>query len=117
MGDARIKGSFISVITAALVSGFIAAYAQSVELASCAQIRLVPGSCERKAGFAEVYVDNMNKSHMIRATIRKHSEEGDDDTDYAVAEGGQLFIGCQGGGTTFAVVDCKVLKGHAEKGD
>jgi hypothetical protein len=52
----------------------------------------------------------MNKSHTIRATIRKHSEEGDDDTDYAVAEDGQLFIDCEGGGTTFTVVGCKVLK-------
>lgn len=117
MSAARIEASFISLATAALVSGFVAAYAQSVDLASCARIRLVPGSCEGKAGFAEVYVDNMNKSHMIRATIRKHSEEGDDDTDYAVAEDGQRFIGCEGGGTTFAVVGCKVLKGETDKGD
>lgn len=117
MSAARIEASFISLATAALVSGFVAAYAQSVDLASCARIRLVPGSCEGKAGFAEVYVDNMNKSHMIRATIRKHSEEGDDDTDYAVAEDGQRFIGCEGGGATFAVVGCKVLKGETDEGD
>ena len=115
MSAARIKASFISLATAVLVGGFIAAYAQPVELASCARIRLVAGSCGRKAGFAEVYVDNTNKSHMIRATIRKHSEEGDDDTDYAVAEDGQLFIGCEGGGTTFAIVGCKVLKGKTDK--
>lgn len=115
MSAGRIKGSFISFTTAALVVGLVAAYAQSTELESCARIRLVPESCDRKAGFAEVYVDNMSKSHMIRATIRKHSEEGDDDTDYAVAEGGQLFIGCEGGGTTFAIVGCKVLKGKTDK--
>jgi hypothetical protein len=65
----------------------------------------------------EVYVDNMHKNHAVRATVRKHSQEGDDDTNYAIAEGGQLFIGCGDGGTSFDVVGCQVLKGEAEKGD
>jgi len=117
MSIAPIKASIISFASAALVSGFVVAYAQSVDFASCAKIRLVPGRCEGKSGFAEVYVDNMHKDHMIRATIRKHSEEGDEDTDYAVAEAGQLFIGCEGGGTSFSVVGCAVLKGETKKGN
>ncbi|HEU5247905.1 MAG TPA: hypothetical protein VFU09_12525 [Candidatus Udaeobacter sp.] len=91
------------------------AEAQSGDLANCARIRVVPGGCGRNAGFTKVYVDNMYKDHSVRATVRKHSQEGDDDTDYAIAEGGQLFVGCGGGGTSFAVVGCEVLKGEAEK--
>lgn len=64
--------------------------------------------CGRNSGFTKVYVDNMHKDHAVRATVRKHSQEGDDDTEYAIAEGGQLFVG-------FAVVGCEVLKGEAEK--
>lgn len=117
MSVGPIKASFFALATTALVSGFVIAHAQSIDLASCARIRLVPGGCEGKAAFAEVYIDNMHKDHMIRATIRKHSAEGDDDTDYAVAEGGQRFIGCDGGGTSFTVVGCEVLKSEAEKSD
>jgi hypothetical protein len=36
----------------------------------------------------------MHKDHAARVTVREHSQEGDDDTDYAIAEGGQLFVGC-----------------------
>jgi hypothetical protein len=59
----------------------------------------------------------MHKNRAVRATVRKHSQQGDDDTEYAIAEGGQLFIGCGGGGTSFDVVGCEVLKGAVEKGD
>ena len=59
----------------------------------------------------------MHKDHAVRATVRKHSQQGDDDTEYAIAEGGQLFIGCGSSGTSFDVVGCEVLKGEAEKGD
>ena len=90
---------------------------QSGDLANCARIRVASSGCGRNSGFTEVYVDNMHKDHAVRATIRKHSQEGDDDTEYAIAEGGQLFIGCGGGGTSFDVVGCEVLKGEAEKGD
>ena len=48
----------------------------------------------RNSGFTKVYADNMHKDCTVRATVRKHSQEGDDDTDYAIAEGGQLFVGC-----------------------
>jgi len=89
--------------------------ADSGDLASCARIREVPGGCGKNAGLMQVYVDNMHKHHTVRVTLRKHSQEGDDDTDYAIAEGGQLFVGCGGGGTSFAVVRCEVLKGQAEK--
>ena len=91
------------------------AEAQSGDLANCARIREVSGGCGGNKGLAEVYVDNMHKNQAVRATVRKHSQQGDDDTEYAIAEGGQLFIGCGGGGTTFVVVGCKVLKGEAEK--
>jgi hypothetical protein len=84
--------------------------AQSGDLASCAQIREVEGGCGKHTTLTEVYVDNMHKNRTARATIRKHSPEGDDDTDYAIAGGGQLFIGCGGGGTSFTVVGCQVLK-------
>jgi hypothetical protein len=57
----------------------------------------------------------MHKNRAVRATVRKHSESGDDDTDYAIAEGGQLLVGCGSGGITFAVIGCEVLKGGAEK--
>jgi hypothetical protein len=57
----------------------------------------------------------MHKDHAVRATVRKHSPEGDDDTEYAIAEGGHLLVGCGGGGTSFAVVACEVLKDEAEK--
>jgi len=77
----------------------------------------VSSGCGGNSGLTEVYVDNMHKNHAVRATVRKHSQEGDDDTNYAIAEGGQLFIGCGGGGTSFDVVGCEVLKGEAEKGD
>ena len=89
----------------------------SGDLANCARIRVVSGGCEGNKGFTEVYVDNMHKNQAVRATVRKHSQQGDDDTEYAIAEGGQLFIGCGEGGTSFEVVGCQVLKGKAEKGD
>ena len=91
------------------------AEADSADLPNCARIREVSGGCRRDLALTEVYVDNMHKNHAVQVTLRKHSQEGDDDTDYAIAEGGQLFIGCGGGGTSFAVVGCKVLKGEAEK--
>jgi hypothetical protein len=91
------------------------AEAQSGDLANCARIRVVSSGCGGNSGFTKVYVDNMHKDHAVRATVRKHSQEGDDDTEYAIAESGQLFVGCGGGGTTFAVVGCEVLKGEAEK--
>ena len=87
----------------------------SADLPNCARIRVVSSGCGGDSGLTEVYVDNMHKNHAVRVTVRKHSQEGDDDTDYAIAEGGQLFIGCGGGGTSFAVVGCKVLKGEVEK--
>ena len=93
------------------------AEAQSSALANCARIRVVSSGCGGNSGLTEVYVDNMHKNHAVRATVRKHSQEGDDDTNYAIAEGGQLFIGCGSGGTSFDVVGCEVLKGEAEKGD
>jgi hypothetical protein len=89
--------------------------AQSGDLANCARIRVSSSSCGRNSDLAEVYVDNMHKDRAVRVTVRKHSQEGDDDTDYAIAEGGQLFVGCGGGGTSFAVVGCKVLKAQADK--
>ena len=89
--------------------------ADSRDLSNCARIRVVSSGCGRNSGFTKVYVDNMHKDHAVRVTVRKHSQEGDDDTDYAIAEDGQLFVGCGGGGTSFAVVGCKVLKGEAEK--
>jgi hypothetical protein len=89
--------------------------AESGDLANCARIRVVSSGCGGNSAFTEVYVDNMHKDHTVRATVRKHSQEGDDDTEYAIAEGGQLFVGCGEGGTSFAVVGCEVLKGEAEK--
>jgi hypothetical protein len=89
--------------------------AASGDLSNCARIRVVSGGCGKNSGLTEVYVDNMHKNRAVQVTLRKHSQEGDDDTDYAIAEGGQLFVGCGGGGTSFAVVGCKVLKGKAEK--
>ena len=89
--------------------------ADSGDLPNCARIREVSGGCGKNSALTEVYVDNMHKNHAVQVTLRKHSQEGDDDTDYAIAEGGQLFVGCGGGGTSFAVVGCKVLKGEAEK--
>jgi hypothetical protein len=114
---AAIKASFISLAIAALISGFAVAYAQSGDLANCTRIREVSGGCGKNSGLTEVYIDNMHKDRSVRATVRKHSQEGDEDTDYAIAEGGQLFVGCGGGGISFAVVDCKVLKREAEKSD
>jgi uncharacterized protein YceK len=93
------------------------AEAQSGDLANCARIRVVSGGCGGNKGFTEVYVDNMHKNQAVRATVRKHSEQDDDDTEYAIAEGGQLFIGCGGSGTSFDVVGCEVLKGAVEKAD
>ncbi len=89
----------------------------SGDLANCARIRVASSACGKNSGLTEVYVDNMHNHQAVRVTVRKHSTEGDDDTDYAIADGGQLFIGCGGGGTSFAVVGCEVLKGEAEKGD
>jgi hypothetical protein len=57
----------------------------------------------------------MHKDHAVRATVRKHSQQGDDDTECAIAEAGQLFIGCGSGGTSFDVVGCEVLKGEVKK--
>jgi len=91
------------------------AEAQSDDLSNCARIRIASGGCEGKSGLTEVYIENMHKDRAVRATVRKHSPQGDDDTEYAIAEAGQLFIGCGGGGTSFDVVGCKVLKGKAEK--
>jgi hypothetical protein len=88
---------------------------QSGDLSNCARIRVVSGGCGGNSSFTEVYVDNMHKDRAVRATVRKHSQQGDDDTEYAIAEAGQLFIGCGGVGTTFDVVGCKMLKGKAEK--
>jgi uncharacterized protein YceK len=93
------------------------AEAQSGDLANCARIRVVSDGCGGNKGFTEVYVDNMHKNQAVRATVRKHSQQGDDDTEYAIAEGGQLFIGCGGSGTSFDVVGCQVLKGAVEKAD
>jgi uncharacterized protein YceK len=93
------------------------AKAQSGDLANCARIRVVSGGCGGNLGLAEVYVDNMHKNRAVRATVRKDSQQGDDDTEYAIAEGGQLFIGCGGGGTSFDVVGCEVLKRAVEKAD
>jgi hypothetical protein len=93
------------------------AEAQSGDLANCARIRMVPGGCGGNSGLTEVYVDNMHKNQAVRATVRKHSQQGDDDTEYAIAEAGQLFIGCGGGGISFDVIGCKVLKGEPEKGN
>jgi hypothetical protein len=89
--------------------------AQSDDFINCARIPVTSSGCGRNSGLTEVYVDNMHKNQAVRVTIRKHSPEGDDDTDYAIAEGGHLFLGCGGGGTSFAVVDCEVLKREAEK--
>ena len=93
------------------------AEAHSGDLADCARIRVVSGGCEGNKGFTEVYVDNMHKNQAVRATVRKHSQQGDDDTEYAIAEGGQLFIGCGRSRTSFDVVGCEVLKGAVEKAD
>jgi|SRR4029450_6130909 hypothetical protein len=90
------------------------AVAQSGDPANCARIREVPGGCKRNASLAEVYVDNLHKNRTVRATVRKHSQEGDEDTEYAIAGGGQLFIGCGGGGTSFVVVSCEMLNGETE---
>jgi hypothetical protein len=81
------------------------------DLANCARVRVESGGCRKNSGLAEVYIDNVHKDRAVRVTVRKHSQEGDDDTDYAIAEGGQLFVGCGGDGTSFAVVGCEVLKG------
>ena len=110
MSVAPIKASFVVLAIAGVVSGFVVAHAQSGDSANCARIRVVPGGCGGNAGRSEVYVDNMHKNRTVRATVRKHSQEGDDDINYAIAEGGQLFIGCGDGGTSFAVVGCEVLK-------
>ena len=87
----------------------------SGDLLNCARIRVVSSGCGRNSGLTKVYVDNMHKDHTVRATVRKHSQEGDDNTEYAIAEGGQLFVGCGGSGTSFDVVGWEVLKGEAEK--
>ena len=105
-----IRAWFIRLAVAGWIGSLIVVCAQPGDLANCAQIREESNRCEGKSGLVEVYVDNMNKNRMIRATIRKHSQEGDEDTDYAIAEGGQLFIGCGGGDTSFTVVGCQVMK-------
>ena len=84
--------------------------ADSGDLSNCARIRVVSSGCGRNSALTEVYVDNMHKNRAVQVTVPKHTQEGDDDTDYAIAEGGQLFVGCGGGGTSFAVVGCKMLK-------
>src|SRR4029077_17854095 len=56
------------------------AAAQSGDLANCARIREVSGGCGGNPGLTEVYVDNMHKNHAVRATVRKHSQQADDDT-------------------------------------
>jgi len=117
MSAAPIEASFISLAIAALVSGLVVAYAQSGDHANCVRIREVPGGCEKNASLTKVYLDNMHKDRTVRATVRKHSQEGDEDTEYAIAEDGQLFIGCGGSGTSFAIVGCDVVKSEAEKGD
>ena len=89
--------------------------AESGDLANCAQIREVQGGCGKNVTLTEVYVDNMHKNRTVRVTVRKHSQEGDEDTDYAIAGGGQLFIGCGSSGTSFDVVGCKVLKAETEE--
>jgi hypothetical protein len=86
------------------------AEAHSGDLANCARVREESSGCGKNSSLAEVYIDNMHKDRAVRVTVRKHSQEGDDDTEYAIAEGGQLFVGCGGAGTTFAVVGCEVLK-------
>ena len=91
--------------------------AHSGDLADCARVRETSTGCGKHSGLTEVYVDNLHKHQAARVTVRKHSPEGDDDTDYAIAEGGQLFVGCGGDGITFAVIGCEVLKGEAEKSD
>jgi hypothetical protein len=93
------------------------AEAESGDLANCARIREVSDNCGRRSGSTSYYVDNMHKNRTVRVTVRKHSQEGDEDTDYAIAEGGQLFLGCGSIGTSFAVVGCQVLKGETEKSD
>src|ERR1043166_1500778 len=80
--------------------------AHSGDLANCARIRVTSSGCGKNSDLTEVYVDNLHNHQAVRVTVRKHSQEGDDDTDYAIAEGGQLFIGCAGGGTSFTVVGC-----------
>jgi len=117
MSATPIIAIFISLVIAALVSCFVVAYARPADLGNCARIRVVEGGCGKNRVFSQVYVDNMHKDRTVRATVRKHSPDGDDDTEYAVAEGGQLFIGCAGGGTSFDLVSCAVLKGKAEKRD
>jgi hypothetical protein len=62
--------------------------ADSGDLSNCARIRVVSTRCGGNSGLTEVYVDNMHKNHAVQVTVRKHSQEGDDDTDYAIAEGG-----------------------------
>jgi hypothetical protein len=89
--------------------------ADSGDLSNCASIRVVSSGCGRNSDLTEVYVDNMHKNHAVQVTVRKHTQEGDDDTNYAIAEGGQLFVGCGGAGTSFAVVGCKVLKAEVEQ--
>ena len=93
------------------------AEAQPGDLANCARIREVYDNCGRRSGSTSYYVDNMHKNRTVRATVRKHSQEGDEDTDYAIAEGGQLFLGCGSAGTSFAVVGCEVLKGKTGESD
>ena len=75
-----IKAFFISLAIAALINGFVVAYAQSDELANCVRIREVSGGCGRNSSLTEVYVDNMHKNLTGRATVRKHSPEGNEDT-------------------------------------
>jgi hypothetical protein len=112
---AAVALAALSGCQSAVESQRLGAEAQSGDLANCAKIRLVSGGCEGNSGFTKVYVDNVHKNRAVRVTVRKQSQEGDDDIDYAIAEGGQLFVGCEGGGTSFVVVGCEVLKGEAER--
>src|SRR5258707_14560354 len=57
------------------------AEAQSGVLPNCARIRGVSGGCGGNSSFTEVYGDNMHKDRAGRGTVRKHSQQGDDDTE------------------------------------
>jgi hypothetical protein len=113
-----VKNIFLATAALAVVTGCQNAVEEKLpqevrsgDLANCAHIRVAASGCGRNSDLTEIYVDNMHKDRAVRVTVRKHSPEGEDDTDYAIAEGGQLFIGCGGGSTSFVVVGCEVLKG------
>jgi hypothetical protein len=54
------------------------------------------------------------QSAVEKQRLAAEAQSGDDDTDFAITEGGQLFVGCGSGDTSFTVVGCEVLKGEAE---